>query len=161
MNYKVMLAITLAVTCLALAAPASRSADTAEPTPPPVVIVDPGDLRQPVPDPEQGLTTKYDGQLVRFTGVVRRSAIDQKRDEHSADLEFDIVQRLKIKGKDTVVGTDKIVVMVTFKKVEKTLHQLFEKEQRQKGPGIHFTVQGKGSITTDGSLVITDAVIVR
>jgi hypothetical protein len=125
------------------------------------VVVDPTDLRQPVPDPELGLTDKYDGKVVRFSGVVRSSTLDKKANEHHSELHYDIVDHVKIKGKDTVVGKESIVVAVTFQTEEKALHLLFAKEQRLKGPGIRLTVQGKASVMVDGTLAITEAVIVK
>jgi hypothetical protein len=157
MKHAAFLLIALSGAWLATAAPDVR-ADEAKKTPP--VIVDPAELVQPVPDPELGLTDKYDGKVVRFTGVLRSLSVDKKTKEYQGELVFEIVHRAKVKGKLTVVGTDKVVVAVTFESPEKALLLRFEREQRIKGSPIQLTVQGKGSITTDGSLVITDAVIV-
>jgi hypothetical protein len=169
MKHVALFLIALSSAGLALAASNLLAADPPKLTPvagdtPKVaaVVVDPTDFRQPIPDPELGLTDKYDGKVVRFSGVVRKSAIDKKANEHAAELQFDIVDRLKVKGKDTVVGKETIVISVTFLNPELALQQLFEKEQRAKGPGVHVTVQGKGSILLpEGTLVITDAVIVN
>src|SRR5690348_771696 len=43
----------------------ARAADRSNEKP---VVVDPADLRMPVPDPEKELTEKYDGKLVIFSG---------------------------------------------------------------------------------------------
>jgi hypothetical protein len=167
MKREAILLAALASACLALAAPGLPAADvpgpvpiTPDPATPVPVVVDPLDFRQPIPDPEQGLFEKYDGKPVIFSGVVARSTIDKKAAQHRAELHFHIVKRVKVMGKETT-ETEKIAVAVTFRNVETTLQQLFEKEQRAKGPGVHLTVQGVGHILLpDGSLTITDAVIV-
>jgi hypothetical protein len=157
MKQAAFLLIALSLAWLATSAPDVR-ADEAKKTPP--VIVDPAELVQPVPDPELGLTDKYDGKVVRFTGMLRSLSVDKKTKANQAELVFEIVHRAKVKGKRTVVGTDQVVVAVTFESPEKALLLRFEREQRIKGSPIQLTVQGKGTITTDGSLLITDAVIV-
>jgi hypothetical protein len=157
MKHAAAVLIALALLYLAPAAPDLRAADEAKPAP---VVVDPGDFRQPIPDPEQGLFNKYDSKPVIFSGVVGRSNVNKKANTHNAELHFDIVKRTKVKGKETV-ETEKIIVAVTFLSPELTLQQLVEKEQRTKGPGVHVTVQGVGHISTvDGSLTITEAVII-
>jgi hypothetical protein len=158
MKHIPLLLVALSLAWLGFAAPDLCAADTAKTAPP--VVVDPVDLVQPVPDPELGLTNKYDGKVVRFTGVLRSLTVDKKTKEYQAELVFEIVHRAKVKGKVTVVGKDEVVVAVTFQNPEKALLLRFEKEQRMKGPPIQLTVQGKGSVTSDGMLVITDAVIV-
>jgi hypothetical protein len=157
MKQAAFLLIALSLAWLATSAPDVR-ADEAKKTPP--VIVDPAELVQPVPDPELGLTDKYDGKVVRFTGMLRSLSVDKKTKAYQAELVFEIVHRAKVKGKRTVVGTEQVVVAVTFESPEKPLLLRFEREQRIKGSPIQLTVQGKGTITTDGSLLITDAVIV-
>jgi hypothetical protein len=127
---------------------------------PPFVVVDPLDLRQPVPDPEQGLTDKYDGKLVRFTAVVSRASVDKKTNKHHFELHYEIVQKAKVKGKETVVGKETIVVPVAFQNDEKALFQQMEQLLRAQKPGPTVTVEGKGVVNTDGTLVITDAVLV-
>jgi hypothetical protein len=156
MTRATVLLIALALIGLASAVPGLPAADEAKPAP---VVVDPLDFRQPIPDPELGLTDKYDGKVVIFSGVVSRSTVDKKASKHHAELHFHIVKRFKAKGKE-MTETEKIAVSVTFLNEELTLHQLVEKEQRAKGPGIHLTVQGVGHILGDGSLTITEAVIV-
>jgi hypothetical protein len=158
MKHTLLLVVALALAGFSFAAPDVLAADTAKPAPP--VVVDAADLVPPVPDPELGLTDKYDGKVVRFTGALRSLSVDKKTKEYQAEMVFEIVHRAKVKGKVTVVGKDEVVVAVTFQNPEKTLLLRFEKEQRAKGPPIQLTVQGKGSVTTDGSLVITDAVTV-
>jgi hypothetical protein len=158
MKHAAYLLIALVLACLATSASEVLAADT-EKKPVPV-MVDPADLVQPVPDPELGLTDKYDGKLVRFTGVLRSMTVDKKTKEYQAELVFEIVHRAKVKGKLTVVGKDEVSVAVHFENPEKALLQRFEKEQRIKGPPIQITVQGKGNVTSDGSLVISDAVVV-
>src|SRR5258708_30607675 len=55
------------------------------------VKVDPLDLRKPIPDPGAGLTEKYDGKLVRFTGHVKASGKDARTKTYWYDLQTEIV----------------------------------------------------------------------
>ena len=130
-----------------------------EPKKTPAVVVDPAELVQPVADPELGLTEKYDGKIVRFTGFLRTLSVDKKTKVYQGEIVYEIVHRAKVKGKQVVVGKDVVVVAVTFEGQERPLLVKFERQQLLKAPPIELTVQGKGSITTDGSLIITDAVI--
>jgi hypothetical protein len=157
MKREAILLVALAAAVLALAAPGFGPAQEPRPV---AVVVDPMDFLPPIPDPEQGLFEKYDGKPVIFSGVVARSTIDKKAAKHRAELHFHVVKKFKVKGQ-TVTETEKISVAVTFLNEETTLHKLFEKEQRARGPEIHLTVQGIGHVMLpDGSLTITDAVIV-
>jgi hypothetical protein len=116
------------------------------------VVVDPNDLRPPVPDPEQGLTDKYDGKLVRFTGALRRGTLDKKTKKPTYELQYDFVRLSAVKGKPPKAVRDaSIVVPVTFRQDDKQL--------RARRPGSVITVEGRGHITVDGSLVITDAAL--
>jgi hypothetical protein len=119
----------------------------------PYVVVDPNDLRKPIPDPEQGLTEKYDGKVVRFTGVARRWSLDKTAGKVTFELHHDIVKIVKAKGKKpAAVREETIVVPVTF--------QGDERQLRARKAGFSITVEGKASVMTDGTLIITDAVIV-
>jgi hypothetical protein len=109
------------------------------------VVVDPLDLRKPVPDPEGALTEKYDGKLVRFTGVVRRASTDRKTKQPRYELHYAILGKKKGARKAEVVET--VVVAVTFASGQKDLTGT-------------VTVEGKGSVMVDGSLVISDATAV-
>jgi hypothetical protein len=59
-----------------------------------------------------------------------------------------------------VVGKETIVVPVSFQKDEKALQTALQKRIKAKQPGPTVTVEGKGSIMTDGTLVISDAIII-
>ena len=123
------------------------------------VVVDPLDLRQPVPNPEVGLTGKYDGKIVRFTGTPR-STVDKKTKQVSFELRHDIVQKVPGTGKKPkVVVQETIVVPVAFQNGEKQLLQNLERLQRARKPVPPITVQGQGSVTGE-TLSITDAVVV-
>jgi hypothetical protein len=126
----------------------------------PPVVVDPAELVQPVPDPGLGLSEKYDGKIVRFTGLLRSLSIDKKTKAYQGEMIYEIIHRAKVKGKQVVVGKDVVVVAVSFEGQEKALLAKFERQQVLKAPLLELTVQGKGSVTSDGSLVITEAVIV-
>jgi hypothetical protein len=117
------------------------------------VVVDPLDLRKPVPDPELGLTEKYDGKVVRFTGVLHRVTIDKKTRKYRYELRYVIVNQARVKGqKATKATAETIAVPVTFLKDQKLL--------RTAKRGIVLTVQGTGSVMVDGTLVISDAIII-
>lgn len=151
---------TLLLVGIALAVPAF-AADKAAPKPT-YVLVDPADLRMPVPDPEQGLTEKYDGKVVRFTAVVRRSTLDKKTKKYHYELHYDITHKTPAKGDKRAATTkETIVVPVTFAKEEKELQKELEKRPRGKDSEVTITVEGKGSVLTDGTLLISDAVIIR
>jgi hypothetical protein len=150
MKRSAFLLTALGLTSLGLLAPDQPA--RAAPQPATYVVVDPTDLRKPVPDPEQGLTQKYDGQVVRFTGQLQRVTLNRKSKKYSYEMHYVIVHRLRVKGKAPRVTKETIVVPVTFLKDEKQL--------RARNRGFTLTVQGKGSIMVDGTLVISDAVIV-
>ncbi|HEY7157891.1 MAG TPA: hypothetical protein VH575_28290 [Gemmataceae bacterium] len=123
------------------------------------VVVDPLDLRQPVPNPEVGLTGKYDGKIVRFTGTPR-ATVDKKTKKVSFELRHDIVQKVPGTGKKPkVVVQETIVVPVAFQNGEKQLLQNLERLHRARKPVPPITVQGQGSVTGE-TLSITDAVVV-
>jgi hypothetical protein len=150
MKRRAFLLIALLVAGAALVAADPQAG--AAPRPTDYVLVDPLDLRQPVPDQGE-LSRKYDGQVVRFTGVVSRSSLDNKTKRSSAEMRYDIVH--KVTGKDkksVVVGKESIVVAVYFLNNEKQL--------QGRKPGYPLTVQGQGSIMADGTLAIGEAVIV-
>jgi hypothetical protein len=150
--------VLIALSLAAFATAAGVRAEDTKKAPP--VIVDPAELVQPVPDPGLGLSDKYDGKIVRFTGQLRSLTIDKKTKLYQGEMIYEIVHRAKVKGKQVVVGKDVVTVAVTFEGSEKALLAKFERQQLLKAPLLELTVQGKGTITTDGSLIITDAVIV-
>jgi hypothetical protein len=148
------LLIALGSACLALAAPQRQAGADPDPG---YVVVDPTDLRQPVADPEQGLTEKYDGKVVRFTGVARRVTQDKKTKKYGYEVHFDIVQAAP-RGKKPAAGKkETIVVPVTFLKDET---QLRKQLQGARPVFPRVVVQGRGSVMVDGTLVISDAVLV-
>src|SRR5207244_6713699 len=63
----------LAVLALASTAFLTGAADPVNEKP---VVVDPMDLRTPIPDPEKGLTEKYDGKAVVFSGNLQGAGQD-------------------------------------------------------------------------------------
>jgi hypothetical protein len=152
MKYIVLMtAVALALLCPALLAADKQAASND--TQKQVVVVDPMDLVPPVPDPELGLFQKYDGQVVVFTGAEHKSSVDKKTKKHSVELVYEIVHQVNVKGKKPVVtGKDTVVVTVNFLKGTKGAQGI--------KPGTVLTVEGVGSIGTDGSLTINDAVIV-
>jgi hypothetical protein len=150
--------VALLLTCPALVA-LVRQAGAAADAAASYVVVDPMDLRQPVPNPEVGLAGKYDGKFVRFTGTPR-ATVHKKTKTVSFELRHDIVQKAPGKGnKPKVVVQETIVVPVTFQNDEKQLLQNLERLHRARKPVPPITVQGKGSVTGE-TLFITDAVIV-
>ncbi len=143
--------VPLMALALAFAAPHGRAVAL---NPTKAVVVDPADLRKPVPEPEQGLTEKYDGKLVRFTGTMSRSTFDKKARTWTYELHHVIVHQSQAKNKKPVVlGKETVVVPVHFLKDEKQL--------RARESGFTLTVEGKGSVMVDGTLVITEAVVVK
>ena len=77
----------LVMGALLLLGPALRGADQpgAAPARENPVLVDPLDLRTPIPEPEAGLTEKYDGKLVRYTGQVTASGQDARKSPRILD----------------------------------------------------------------------------
>ena len=148
----------LLLACLALAASvreawADLKATASE------VVVDPMDLRQPVPNPELGLTGKYDGKVVLFTGVPH-VLVNKKTNKVSFELHHDIVEKVLVKGKQPrMVVKETIVVPVAFLNDEKDLLKDLERQRRARKPALPITVKGTGSVTGE-TLFITGAVIV-
>jgi hypothetical protein len=119
------------------------------------VVVDPIDLRQPVPDPEKELSQKYDGQLVRFTGRVRNWGQDSMTKTYWYNLET-AVPTVSAKAKKdanaqrrTNDRQEQVVVKVLFQQDDRRL--------RTSQGRTDVTVVGKGEITSDGSLIIHQA----
>lgn len=119
----------------------------------PIVIVDPMDLRQPVPNPEAELTQKYNNHTVRYTG--RLVAI--KQDQKSKIVTYQVqseVRQPKQPSKNAKAAQPKpaIVTVVVFPQQD---------NQRLHNARITFdlTVQGKGEVMTDGTLWIRNAQI--
>jgi hypothetical protein len=127
------------------------------------VVVDPLDLRTPVPDPETGLTEKYDGKLVRFTGRVKASGQDTKTKTYWYDLQTEIVHPTGVvngkKGaaaKSPAKGTQGKVVEVV---VVRAYFQTVQNNLRPQAAD-PVTVEGQGEIgLVDGSLSIRKATV--
>lgn len=131
----------------ALAALPLLAADKVRP-----VVVDPLDLRKPVPDPGGPLTEKYDGKVVRFTGTVSRATLDKATKQPRFEMQYAILEKPAGAKKAKVAET--IVVAVSFANSERNLPVV-----NTARPGT-VTVEGQGAVMTDGSLVITEASIV-
>jgi hypothetical protein len=151
----------LLIVLVSFAGAAGLAADPARP-----VVVDPQELRKPVADPELGLTEKYDGKLVRFTGNVVRATVEKATRKVNYELQYQILvpeqprdKRLRGKAVKMVVQ-DTIVVPVTFSGPEKELQQELARNKIARKPGPVVTVEGKGSIMVDGTLVISEATLV-
>jgi hypothetical protein len=119
-----------------------------------VVVVDPMDLRQPVPNPERELSEKYDGKQVRFTGRLHGMNTDKKTKATSYQLQKDVKSAAtdaKAKGKkDAKAKADVVTVTVYLQKDDQRLHDSKSK--------INLTVEGKAEISTsDGSMIIRNA----
>jgi hypothetical protein len=112
------------------------------------VVVDPMDLRQPVPDPQAGLTEKYDGKLVRFTGSLQKWGQDSKSYWYELRTELPKPSGVGKANKDAKNKNAKDVVVVRL--------YLETKDKGVAAPkaGLPLTVEGTGEITTDGSLNI-------
>src|SRR5262245_14797588 len=120
MNRAAILMTTLSLLGLALVVPGRPAG--AVPNDTPFVAVDPNDLRKPIPDPEQGLTEKYDGKVVRFTGALRRWSLDKKAKKYTYELHYDFVKAIRVKGKSAPpVKEETIIVPVTFQQDLKQL----------------------------------------
>jgi hypothetical protein len=117
------------------------------------VVVDPMDLRKPVPDPQAGLTEKYDGKLVRFTGLLQSWGKENQQNWYELKVEVPKPSTVVNRKKETKPrGTDVVVVRVYFQAKEQPI--------ASQKVGVALTVAGKGEITTDGSLIIRKAAVV-
>jgi hypothetical protein len=120
----------------------ARAADRANDKP---VVVDPADLRAPVPDPEKELTEKYDGKVVVFSGNLHSAGRDASTNQPWYKLAVPTMQEQsspKAKPK-----TQTVIVKIFFA----------GNERRLPTRPATYTVQGKGEITADGSLIIRNA----
>src|SRR5262249_39622626 len=109
------------------------------------VVVDPQDLRTPVPDPELGLTDKYDGRQVVFTGTLQATGQDTGTKQRWYQLAIPAVQFQSSPWAKPKTQT--VVVTVYFA----------PGERRLPARTASYTVQGTGEITVDGALVIRAA----
>jgi hypothetical protein len=150
---------TLAALFLAgVALAADDQEQTGGPTPKPVVV-DPTDLRQPVADPEKGLTEKYDGKQVRFTGQVQGSGQDAgtRATWYNLQVELPRVAQNAKKTANAKKGAKEAMDLV----VVKVYLQQPDKRLRAAPARAGVTVVGKGQITPDGSLIIRDAEVMK
>jgi hypothetical protein len=132
------------VTALLLASTAwlAEAADRVHEKP---VVVDPMDLRTPVPDPEKQLTEKYDGRSVAFTGNLHSAGQDASTKERWYTLAVQAVQEQSSPTAKPKMQT--VVVKVYFA----------ANERRLPTRSANYTVQGTGEMTVDGSLIIRNA----
>ena len=119
-----------------------RAADRTEDKP---VVVDPIDLRAPVPDPEKELTEKYDGKVVVFSGNLHSAGRDASTNQPWYKLAVQTVQEQTNPKAKPKMQT--VVVKVFFA----------GNERRLPTRPAYYTVQGSGEITIDGSLIVHNA----
>jgi hypothetical protein len=151
--------IALAVAGLALTA-GGRLAAAGPQAPtvvaPTVVVVDPNEFRQPVPDPQGGLTQKYHGRLVRFNGVLTGFSQNKKTKQTTYTVSYDFLQTARQGKTVKVVAKQTLNVTVIFQQDPKQLRQQLKTQKK----GVPLTVQGNAEVGTDGSLSIVNAVVV-
>jgi hypothetical protein len=136
--------ITSMLAVLVLAATAF-SAAAAEPVKEKPVVVDAMDLRAPVPDPEKGLTEKYDGKVVVFSGNLHSAGQDASTKQRWYRL---TVQAIQEQSSPTAKPKmQAVIVKVHFAGSERNLPTR---------PS-YYTVEGVGEIAVDGSLTIHNA----
>ena len=123
----------------------ARAAEKATDKP---VVVDPMDLRTPVPDPEKELTEKYDGKTVVFSGKLHSSGRDANSKERWYQL---AVQAIQEQSKPAAKPKMQTVIVKVY---------LAPRERRSPTRPGSYTVQGTGEITVTGSLIIRNARIV-
>jgi hypothetical protein len=109
------------------------------------VVVDPMDLRTPVPDPEKGLTEKYDGKAVVFSGNLHSGGQDVNTKQRWYKLAVQAAQEQS--GPAAKPKMQTVIVKVYFAGSERNLPTR---------PAT-YTVQGLGEIMVDGSLIIRNA----
>ena len=132
----------LAAFVLASTAYLAAAADQVKEKP---VVVDPMDLRAPVPDPEKGLTEKYDGKAVVFSGNLHSGGQDASTKQRWYKL---TVQAIQEQSSPTAKPKmQAVIVQVYFAGSERNLPTR---------PS-YYTVEGIGEIAVDGSLIIRNA----
>jgi hypothetical protein len=126
------------------------------------VVVDPLDLRAPIPDPGAGLTEKYDGKVVRFTGRVKTAGQDAKTKTYWYDFQTEIVHPTGVvngkKGATTPAkGAQQKVKEVV---VVRAYFAAAQPNLKPQDAGDPVTVEGRGEISlVDGSLSIRQATV--
>lgn len=123
-------------------------AQAAEKTTDRPVVVDPLDLRTPVPDPEKELSDKYDGKIVVFSGNLNSSGRDANSNERWYNLAVQVIQE---QSKPAAKPKLQTVVVKVY---------MAPQERRLPTRPASYTVQGTGEITVQGSLIIRNARIV-
>ena len=136
------IAFILAALVLASTAMLAGAADQAKEKP---VVVDPMDLRTPVPDPEKELTQKYDGKEVIFSGNLHGAGQNANSKERWYQLAVQAIQEQSSPTAKPKMQT--VVVKVYFA----------ARERRLPTRPAYYTVEGRGEITVDVSLIIRDA----
>jgi hypothetical protein len=134
--------LILAVFVLAFATFMAGAADQPSEKP---VVVDPIDLRTPVPDPEKELTEKYDSKTVVFAGSLHSAGRDASSNQRWFKL---AVQAIQEQSKPTAKPKMQTVVVKVY---------FAANERRLPTQQAYYTVQGMGEITVDGSLIIHNA----
>jgi hypothetical protein len=124
---------------------AGAAADQAKEKP---IMVDPMDLRTPVPDPEKELTEKYAGKVVVFAGNLQSYGRDTNTNQRWYTL---AVQAIQEQGKPSAKPKMQTVAVKVY---------FAGNERRLPTRPAYYTVQGTGEITVDGSLTIRNARIV-
>ena len=142
---------------------AADNKEASAPQPQPVVV-DPLDLRPPIPEPRVGLTEKYDGKRVRFTGHVQTSGKDTRTRTYWYELQIEIIHPAGV-----VTATKGVPASSQRKKKENTVNETvvvrvyFETAQEKLRPqktAPEVTVEGKGEISlVDGALTIRQATV--
>lgn len=135
---------TFLLAALVLASPAFLAV-AADPVKGKPVVVDPMDLRTPVPDPEKELTEKYDGKIVMFSGDSHGTGQDASTKQRWYKLAVQAIQEQGSPAAKPKMQT--VIVKVYFA----------ANERRLPTQPANYTVQGTGEITVDGSLIIRNA----
>ena len=112
------------------------------------IVVDPLDLRTPVPDPEKELTEKYDGKAVVFSGNLHTTGRDASSNHRWYTL---AVQAIEEQSKPAAKPRMQTVTVKVY---------FAPQERRLPTRPTSYTVQGIGEITVEGALVIHNARIV-
>jgi hypothetical protein len=110
------------------------------------VVVDPMDLRTPVPDPEKELTLKYDGKIVVFSGTLHSTGQDASTKQRWYKLAIPAI--LEQSGPAAKPKMQTVIVKVYFAGKERSLPTR---------PAAYYTVEGAGEIMVDGALQIRNA----
>src|SRR5438034_609517 len=124
-------AFLLAALVLASTPFLAGAADQAKEKP---VVVDPMDLRTPIPDPEKELTEKYDGKAVLFSGNLHNAGRDVNTNQRWYELAVQAIQEQSNPSAKPKMQT--VVVKVYFAGNERHLP----------ARPASYTVQGTGEI---------------